>query len=122
MKVKATIITAALALLATAGTMALAKEKVHTITFDQNVTVNGTVVKKGMYQAKFNEQTGEFAIMNGKHVVATATAKEESLDKKAAETSFDLKNAEGAATLTKVTFGGDRYSLMIGDTQAADGR
>jgi hypothetical protein len=122
MKTKATIITAALILCAIAGTMALAKSKTHMINFDQDVTVNGTVVKKGEYQARFNEQTGEFTIMEGKHIVATATAKEEALNKKAPETSFDLKGAEGGATLTKVTFGGDRYSLLLGDAQAADGQ
>jgi hypothetical protein len=122
MKRKATIITAALTLCVTIGTMALAKNKLHTLNFDQNVTVNGTVVKKGEYQARFNEQTGEFTILEGKRVVATATAKEETLNKKASGTTFDLKNADGAVTLTKVTFGGDRYALLIGDAQAADGQ
>ena len=122
MKIKATIIAAALILCATAGTMALAKNKIHTINFDQNVTVNGTVVKKGEYQAKFNEQTGEFTLMEGKHVVATATAKEEMLNRKASGTTFDLKGADGPAALTKITFGGERYALLIGDAQTADGQ
>ena len=122
MKRKATIISAALILCVTMGTLALAKNKLHTINFEQDVTVNGTLVKKGEYQARFNEQTGEFTILDGKRVVATATAKEEMLNKKAAGTAFDLKNGDGAVTLTKVTFGGERYALLIGDAQAADGQ
>jgi cytochrome c-type biogenesis protein CcmE len=122
MKIKATILTAALTLFAVAGTTALAKDKVHTINFDQNVTVNGTVVKKGVYQAKFNEQTGEFSIMDGKKVIATTKAKEESLDKKAEGTSFDLRSADGSQNLTKVTFDGARYTLLIGDAQTAEGQ
>lgn len=122
MKKKATIITTALMLCAMLGTMALAKNKSHTITFDQNIMVNGTVVKKGEYRARFNEQTNEFTILDGKRVVATTTAKEVMLNRKAAETSFDIKTSGATPVLTQVTFGGDRYSLMIGDTQAAEGQ
>jgi hypothetical protein len=122
MKKTATIMTMALMLCAMVGTMALAKGKFHTITFDQNTMVNGTTVKKGEYETRFNEQTGEFAILDGNRVIVTTTAKEEKLGKKAHQTSYDLKATDNGPVLTKVTFGGDRYSLMIGNAQAAEGQ
>lgn len=36
--------------------------------------------------------------------------------------AIDLKTTDNGAILTKITFGGDRYSLMISDTNAADGQ
>jgi hypothetical protein len=122
MKKKAIIITFALLLCAFTGSMALAKSKFHTISFDQNTMVDGTLVKKGEYQARFNEQTGEFVIANGKHTVLTTKAREQMLDKKAPETTYDLKAEGNDSVLTKVTFGGEHYSLMFGDNQSAEGQ
>ncbi len=90
MKRDATIIALALTLCALGGTMALAKSKFHKITFGQDMLVNGALVKKGEYQARFNEPNSELAILD--------------------------------AMLTKITFGGTRYSLLLSDTQAAEGR
>ncbi len=113
---------ATLALFALVGAMAFAKGKSHTITFNENTIVNGTVVKKGEYQAEFNEQTNELSILNGRHVVVTTKVKEKSLDMKASATTYEFRASDNGALLTKVTFGGDRYSLMIGDGQAAEGQ
>jgi hypothetical protein len=49
MKRTATIIAMAFALCALAGTMALARSKFHRITFDQDMSINGALVKKGEY-------------------------------------------------------------------------
>lgn len=122
MKKKAIIITFALLLCALTGSMALAKSRFHTITFDQNTLVNGTLVKKGDYQARFDEQTGEFVIVNGKHTVVTTKAREQMLDKKAPGTTYDLMTEGSNNVLTKVTFGGEHYSLMIGDNQSGQGQ
>ncbi len=102
-----------LALCALVGSMALAKGKSHIITFSDNTIVNGTTVKKGEYQATFDEQTSELSIMNGKHVVATAKVMEESLPRKADQTKYDLHQSDQGPMLTKVTFGGDHYALLL---------
>ena len=122
MKRTATIIALALALCALAGTMALAKIKFHRITFDQDMLVNGALVKKGEYQARFNEQNGELIILEGSRAVATTTVKEETLAKKAPATSFEVKTGDNGPMLTKITFGGSRYSLLISDNQSAEGQ
>jgi len=101
--------------------MELAKNKFHRITFDQDMLVNGALVKKGEYQARFNERNSELTILDGDRAIVTTTVKEEMLAKKAPETSFELKSGDNGPTLTKITFGGSRYSLLLNDNQAADG-
>ena len=119
MKRIATIIALALSLCALAGTMALAKSKIHRIAFDHDMLVNGALVKKGEYQARFNEQNGELIILDGSRAVVTTTVKEETLAKKAPATSFEVKTGDNGPVLTKITFGGSRYALLISDNQSA---
>ena len=122
MKRAATIIALALALCALVGTMALAKIRFHTVSFDQDMLVNGVLVKKGEYQARFNEQNGELTILEGSRAVVTTTVKEETLSKKAPATSFEIKTGDSGYMLTRIIFGGARYALLIGDNQAAEGQ
>jgi hypothetical protein len=122
MKRTATIIALAFALCALVGTIALAKIKFHRIDFDQDMLVNGALVKKGEYQARFDEQTGELTILDGSRAVATMTVKEEALAKKAPATSFEVKTGDNGPMLTKITFGGSRYALLISDNQSAEGQ
>jgi hypothetical protein len=122
MKRTATIIALAVALCAQVGTMALAKSKFHRITFDQDMLVNGALVKKGEYQARFNEQDSELTILDGSRAVVTTKVKEETLAKKAPTTSFEVKTGDNGAMLTKITFEGSRYALLISDNQSAEGQ
>jgi hypothetical protein len=57
--------------------MALAAAKTKKVTFLTDVTINGTVVKKGTYQVTFDEKTGDLVIMDKKTVVAKANARME---------------------------------------------
>jgi hypothetical protein len=122
MKRTAKIIALAFALCALVGTIALAKIKFHRINFDQDTLVNSALVKKGEYQVRFDEQNGELTILDGSRAVATTTAKEEALAKKAPATSFEVKTGDNGPMLTKITFGGSRYALLISDNQSAEGQ
>jgi len=122
MKRTATIIGLAVALCALVGTMALARGKFHRITFDQDMLVNGALVKKGEYQARFNEQDGELTILDGSRAVVTTKVKEETLAKKAPATSFEVRTGDNGAILTKIIFEGSRYALLISDNQSAEGQ
>jgi hypothetical protein len=115
LKPKMMILTMALAGFTALGPIALAKEKLHHITFEQNVMVKGTMVKKGVYGVKFDDQTNSFTLLDGNHSVVTTTAKEEALPKKAPATSFDIKMTDGNPVLSKVTFEGDHYALVLDD-------
>jgi hypothetical protein len=122
MKRYTAIIALALALCALGPRLASAKSKLHKITFDQDMLVNGASVKKGEYQARFNEQNGELTILDGKRAVVTTTAKEETLAKKAPATSFEVKTGDNGPMLTKITFEGSRYALLLSDHQSAEGQ
>ena len=103
-------------LCALVGTVALAKTRSHLVDFDQDTMVNGTLVKKGEYQAKFDEQANELTFFKNGRGIATAVVKEEPLSTKAPETSIETRTGGNGAIFTKVTFGGDRYSLLLGDS------
>ncbi|HEX8143984.1 MAG TPA: hypothetical protein VF553_15400 [Pyrinomonadaceae bacterium] len=55
--------------------MALAAGKSKKVTFLTDVTLNGTVIKKGTYQVTFDEKTGELTIADRKNVVAKGNAR-----------------------------------------------
>lgn len=117
MKNKITTLTLALAICALVGTLALAKGKPHTLTFNEDTLVNGTLVKKGEYRAKFDQDTGQLTIMETDNdVVVTAKATEQSLDKKVENTTFETThNESGIAMLKSVTFHGKRVNIVLDD-------
>src|SRR6185436_6630225 len=76
-------------LCALVGTVALAKTRSHRVDFDQDTIVNGTLVKKGAYEAKFDEQANELRIFKNGHDIANAAVKEEPLERKASRTYLE---------------------------------
>ena len=70
-------------LCALVGTVAMAKTRPHKVDFENDTMVNGTLVKKGEYQAKFDEQANELKIFKNGHDIATAAVIEEPLARKA---------------------------------------
>ena len=117
MKNQATQITLALALCALVGTAALAKSKFHSIPFTQITTVNGTFVKPGAYEVKFDEQSDEFSILDdNNHAIVTAKAHEEALGRKADATRYKVRNSGDGSVLTQVIFSGDRYAIVLDDS------
>ena len=101
--------------LASIGVFAAAKDKVktETVTFASDVMVNGTLVKAGEYQIKFNEQTGELAILKGGKVKAKTNAQLQSRSGKARDTAVRTLSKGGVAELIGVTFGGSKQDLVV---------
>ena len=64
---------------------AFAKVQKHKVTFENDTKVGGTVVKKGTYDLKFDDQTGQVSILKNGKVVAEAMAKAEPREKKAGD-------------------------------------
>ena len=95
------------------GVVAFAKVHKQKVTFESDIKVNGTVVKKGNYEVKFDDETGQLTIAkNGKTVVQTM-AKLAPREKKAND--FQLRSTvNGDQTqLTGVTFGGSDKDIVI---------
>jgi hypothetical protein len=93
--------------------VAFAKVQKQRVTFENDVKVNGTLVKKGNYEVKFDDETGQLTISKNGKTVVQAMAKVQSREKKANE--FQLRSTvNGDETqLTGVTFGGSDKDIVI---------
>lgn len=95
------------------GVVALAKVHKEKVTFENDIKVNGTLVKKGTYEVQFNDETGQLAITKNGKTVAEAMAKVEPREKKASD--FQLRSTvNGNETqLIGVTFGGSDKDVVL---------
>ena len=102
------------------GVVALAKVKKEKVTFDSDIKVNGTLVKKGTYDVKFDDETNQLSIIKNGKVVAEATTRLESRTKKASD--FQLRSVVNGneLQLAGVTFGGSDKDVMITNSGAAN--
>src|ERR1044072_9972585 len=99
--------------------VALAKVHKHKITFENDTKVNSTVVKKGTYDLKFDDATGQLSIVKNGKVVAEAMAKLEPRTKKAGD--FQLRSA-GSGDNTELigfTFGGSDKDVVFTNSGSA---
>ena len=101
------------------GVVALAKVKRDRVTFDNDIKVNGTLVKKGSYDVKFDEETGQLSIIkNGKVIVETAT-RTETRAKKANDFVVRSVVNGNEVQLAGVTFGGSDKDIVIANNGAS---
>jgi hypothetical protein len=99
--------------------VALAKVQKHKVTFDSDIKVNGTLLKKGTYDVKFDDQTGQLSIAKNGKVVVQAMARLEPRAKKAND--FQLRSVGNGdeIQLTGVTFGGSDKDIVITNSGAS---
>ncbi|HJU92271.1 MAG TPA: hypothetical protein VJ656_04970 [Pyrinomonadaceae bacterium] len=101
------------------GVVALAKVKREKVTFDSDIKVNGTLVKKGTYEVKFDDETNQLSIIkNGKVVVETMT-RLEARSKKASDFQVRSVVSNNELQLAGVTFGGSDKDVMIANNGAS---
>jgi hypothetical protein len=93
--------------------VALAKVQKHRVTFDSDIKVNGTLVKKGTYDVKFDDQSGQLTIAKNGKVIAQAMARLESRAKKANDFQLRSNGTGEEMQLTGVTFGGSDKDVVI---------
>ena len=99
--------------------VALAKVHKQKVTFENDIKVNGTLVKKGTYEMKFNDETGQLSIIKNGKTVAEAMAKVEARSKKADD--FQMRSTVNGdeQQLTGVTFGGSDKDIVISNSGAS---
>jgi hypothetical protein len=113
--IKSFVCALALALVGSLGVTAKDKTKKKTVEFTQDVTVNGTVLKAGVYDVKFNEETGELSVIKNGKVKATTTAHLEARSSEAKDTAVIIANSGGAtAEFRGITFGGSNQNVIVG--------
>jgi len=98
--------------------VALAKVQKHKVTFDCDVKVNDTVLKKGDYDLKFDDQTGKLSILKNNKVVAETMARLEPRSRKANAFQFRSSGAGSETQLVGVTFGGSDKDVVISNNGA----
>ena len=118
---KSTLAALMICALASIAVFAAAKDKVktETVTFTSDVMVNGTLLKAGEYQVKFNEQTGELAILKGGKVKAKTTAQLQSRSEKAKNTAVRTLVKDGVAELIGFSFDGSSQDVLVGARSGA---
>ena len=99
--------------------VALAKVHKEKVTFESDIKVNNTLVKKGTYDLKFDDQTGQLSISKHGKVVAEAMTKVESRAKKAADFQIRSITNNNELQLAGVTFGGSDKDVMISNNGAS---
>ena len=92
---------------------AFAKVSKHRVTFENDIKVNGTVVKKGAYDVKFDDETGQLSIVKNGKVVAQAMAKLEPRTKKAGDFQLRSSGSGDNTELVGFTFGGSDKDVVI---------
>ena len=99
--------------------VALAKVHKQKVTFENDIKVNSTVVEKGTYDLKFDDETGQLSIVKNGKTIAQATTKLEPRTKKAGD--FELRSTGNGADsqLLGVTFDGWDKDVVITNNGAS---
>jgi hypothetical protein len=93
--------------------VAFAKVQKEKVTFDSDIKVNGTVVKKGAYELRFDDESGQLSITKNGKVVAQAMAKAEQREKKANDFQLRSTTTGDETNLIGVTFNGSDKNVVI---------
>ena len=104
---------------ALASVVAFAKVHTHKVTFDTDTKVNGTVVEKGTYDLKFDDQSGQLSIVKNGKTIAQAMTKLEPRAKKAGDFQLRSTNSGDGSQLLGVTFGGWDKDVVIANNGAS---
>ena len=101
------------------GVVALAKVHKEKVTFENDIKVNGTLVKKGTYDVKFDDATGQLSLSKQGKVVAEAMTRTEQRAKKAGDFQVRSISSGNEMQLVGVTFGGSDKDIMIANNGAS---
>jgi len=118
---KGLLIALVISALASISAFAGGKVETRTVSFPSDVTVNGTLIKAGEYQVKFDESSNELTILKGGKVKAKVPAHVESRTEKARETAVRTREEGGTVQLVGVTFGGSTQDVIVSGSSSATG-
>ena len=106
----------ALVVCALTGIVAFAEGKSGKVTFSSDITVNGTLVKKGTYKVKYDESTNEVSIIKNDKTIARATGRLEMTESRARDTEIRYSGSADSKVLTRILFAGDKDALVLSDS------
>ena len=96
-----------------ASPLVLAKTTSKEVTFQQAISVNGTLLNKGTYNVTFNDETGELTFKKGKKVVATAGARLERTDSEGSYTRSESTDPTKPPFLVNVLLSGGQRATIV---------
>jgi len=97
------------------------KSETKDVTLTEDVMVNGTLVKAGECQVKFDEATNELSILKDGKVKAKTPAHVEARTDKARETKIRTVDKGGVAELLGVSFNGSTRDVLVGAAGSQSG-
>lgn len=99
---------------------AFAKTRKESITLTTNTTVNGTLVKSGTYQLKFDDEKGELSILkDGKVIAQSATTSEKRESKAARQFELRLTGSGEEKQLIGISFAGADQNIVLNGSSAS---
>ena len=103
---------------ALSSVVALAKVHKEKVNFVSDIKINNTLVKKGTYEIKFDDQTGQLSVSKNGKVVAQAMGRLESREKKPSDFQLRSTGSGDSSQLLGVTFGGQTKDVIISNNGA----
>jgi hypothetical protein len=104
-----------------AGATALGNTRKSTVAFSADTKVNGTIVKKGNYEAVFDDQSGELSIFKGAKLIAKSVARLDKRDQKAHRTEVQTTLEGMDQKLVGITFSGSYENVLVGQASMQAG-
>jgi hypothetical protein len=102
-------------------TAALGKARKSNIALASDTKVNGTLVKKGNYEAVYDEQSGELSIFKGTKLIVKSVARLEKREQKARGTEVQTVLEGMDQKLVGITFSGSYENLILGQASMQAG-
>ena len=106
----------ALLLVVFASASTFAKVHKATITLNSDTKVGEVLVKKGTYQVKFDDETSELSILEGKKIVARSPVQIEPRTGKFRGLTYMLKEENDESRLTGIAFSGSDQTVVLKPT------
>lgn len=97
-------------------TAAFAKEKSKTVSFKNDTTVSGTLVKKGTYRVVFNDETNEVSIWKEKELLVKTSAKLLPRDNEVKQTFLATREQDNLRILNGIAFEGEKNMIVIDES------
>jgi hypothetical protein len=110
----------AVALVTTGLTMVDARDRSKTITFINDVMVNGTLIGKGTYDIRFDSETNEVAVISKGRQVATAKVEVKVTDRKNLHNSAGYVERDNTRVLTTLIWHHPRKPVSLHHDEDTD--
>jgi hypothetical protein len=100
-------------LITMACTVTFAKEKKSSIALSADTKVNGVLVKKGMYEVVFDDQSGELSILRGTKLIVKTAIRLEKRAQRARNVEVQTVLEGMEQKLVSISFDGSDQNLVV---------